>query len=91
MQQKDKKTSFLAKTVGKTIKELRLKEQKYSINQMAHEYDLDVGNISRIENGLTDIKLVTLWKIAEALKKKPSDILTKIERTIGDDFHFYDI
>lgn len=90
MQQKDNKTTHLAKTIGQVVKELRLEKEKGSINKFAHEYDLDVGNTSRIENGLIDAKVVTLWKISEALEIKLSELVQIIEEKLGDDFHFFD-
>ncbi len=88
MQQKDDKSLYFAKILGEIIKEYRCK--KCSINRLAHEYDLDVGNTSRIENGLIDAKLVTIWKIAEALKIKPSEIINNLEDRLGENFHFFD-
>lgn len=88
MQQKDKKSLYFAKVLGEIIREHRL--EKCSINQLAHEYDLDVGNTSRIENGLIDAKLVTLWKISEALKINPSEIILSLENKLGKDFHFFE-
>ena len=64
---------------------------KCSLNQFAHEYDLDVGNTSRVETGIVDVKAVTLWKIAEALNIKPSKLFKIIENKLGNDFHFYEI
>ena len=91
MQQKNDKTKQLASVVGDIIRECRLKNKNCSINQFAHEYDLDVGNTSRIENGLTDIKLVTLWKIAEALGVSVSSLIANAENQLGKDFHFFEI
>lgn len=91
MQQKDEKTKLLATTIGNIIKEYRLKNKNCSINQFAHEFDLDVGNTSRIENGLIDVKLVTLWKISEALGIKTSDLIKITEKKLGEDFQFYEI
>ena len=90
MQQKDENTLYLAKIVGETIKEFRLSKKDYSINKIAHEYGLDVGNMSRIENGITDIKVVTLWKIADALNIKPSKIFKTIENKLPKNFHFFE-
>lgn len=90
MQQKDKKTQHLAKVIGQVISELRVNNNKGSINKFAHEYDLDVGNTSRIENGLTDAKVVTLWKIAEALEMPLSKFIKHVEAKLGKDFHFYE-
>lgn len=90
MQQKDEKTLHLAKVIGEIVIEHRTKKQKGSINKFAHEYDLDVGNTSRIENGLTNAKVVTLWKIAEALEMPLSEFIKQVEIKLGKDFHFYD-
>lgn len=90
MQQKDDKTKHLAKIIGQVVNELRIEKKKGSINQFAHEYDLDVGNTSRLENGLIESKVVTLWKIAEALEMKLSELIKIVEEKIGNDFHFFD-
>ena len=90
MQYKCNKSDELAKAIGQVIRESRLSKKNCSINQFAHEYDLDVGNTSRVENGHTDIKVVTLWKIAEALELKPSSLLKLVEKSLGESFHFYD-
>ena len=70
--------------------DLRLNSLGVSINQFAHEYDLDVGNTSRVEKGSIDIKFVTLWKIAEALQIKLSDLVKLLEDNLGQDFRFYE-
>lgn len=90
MQQKDEKTLYLAKVIGQIVSELRVTNQKGSINKFAHEYDLDVGNTSRIENGLIDSKVVTLWKISEALGMPLSELIQLVEKQVGADFHFFD-
>ena len=89
MQQKSEKTLQFANIVGKIITELRL-NKKLSINKFAHEYDLDVGNTSRVEKGSVEVKLVTFWKLAEALGVKPSKLLEMIEKRLGKEFHFYE-
>lgn len=91
MQQKDEKTSQLAKALGSTIRDLRVNDLKVSINQFAHEYDLDVGNTSRVEKGSIDVKFVTLWKISEALQINLSELIKLVENELKPDFHFYEI
>lgn len=88
MQYKNNKTYLLAEAVGCVIKELRI-QQKYSINKFANEYSLDIGNTSRIEKGAIDVKLVTLWKIAEALSIKPSELIKLIEEKLGDNVFLF--
>lgn len=89
MQYKDEKTKLFAETIGKIVKKLRL-AKNYSINKLAHYYGLDVGNTSRIEKGVIEVKLVTLWKIAEALEVSPSSLIKLAEKHLGKDFHFYE-
>ena len=91
MQQKDEKTVKLAQTLGAIIKDLRQNNLQCSINQFAHEYDLDVGNTSRVEKGSIDVKFVTLWKIAEALQIKLSTLVALVEDQLVNDFQFYDV
>lgn len=89
MQQRNKKTIEFAKVVGAMITELRT-NKNLSINKFAHEYGLDVGNTSRIEKGSIEVKLVTFWKIAEALEISPSKLLRIVELRLGKEFHFYE-
>ena len=89
MQQRDKKTLLFANTVGSIITELR-SDKNLSINKFAHEYGLDVGNTSRVEKGSIEVKLVTFWKLAEALEMSPSKLLSLVEKRLGKNFHFYE-
>ena len=90
MQQRNSKTILLSKTIGQILKEYRIEVAEKSINSVAHEYGLDVGNISRIENGGTEVKLVTLWKLADAYEIPLSVLIQKIEAALPKDFHLYE-
>lgn len=90
MQQKDEKTAFFAHQLGNLIREIRVTDRNCSINKFAREYDLDIGNTSRVEAGKTDVKFVTLWKISEALEIKPSKLVEILEKRLGNNFHFFD-
>ena len=83
MQQRNSKTILLSKTIGQILKKYRIEVADKSINSVAHEYGLDVGNISRIENGVTEVKLVTLWKLADAYEIPLSVLIQKIEAALG--------
>lgn len=89
MRQVDKTLQF-KKAVGTIIRELRKEEPKRSINKFAHEYDLDRGNLSKIERGIYSIQLITAWRIAEALGIKFSDFAKMLEDKLGDDFVLMD-
>lgn len=90
MQQKNKKTVYLSKIIGSVLKELREKVPNRSINKVAHEYGLDVGNTSRVENGLIEVKVVTLWKLAEAYEIPLSKLIKLVENKLPKDFHFFE-
>lgn len=90
MQQKNEKTIQLSKVIGTVLKELREKVPNRSINNVAHEYGLDVGNTSRIENGLIEAKVVTLWKLAEAYDIPLSQLIKFVEDKIPKGFHFFE-
>lgn len=90
MQQKSEKTIYLSQVIGSVLKELREKIPNRSINNVAHEYGLDVGNTSRIENGLTEVKVVTLWKLAEAYGIPLSKLIKMVEKKLPKDFHFFE-
>ncbi len=90
MQQRNSKTILLSKTIGQILKKYRIEVADKSINSVAHEYGLDVGNISRIENGVTEVKLVTLWKLADAYEIPLSVLIQKIEAALPKDFHLYE-
>lgn len=64
MQYKNDKTLQLIKSLGKIIKKYRLEKTGKSLNTFAYEYELTPGNISRIENGQIEPKIVMLWRIA---------------------------
>lgn len=90
MQQKNEKTIHLSKTIGLVLRELREKIPNRSINNVAHEYGLDVGNTSRIENGLIEVKVVTLWKLAEAYDIPLSKLIKIVENKMPKNFHFFE-
>lgn len=90
MQQVDKKVLHFNKILGRLIKEKRMREAKISLNKFAHEYDFDRGNLSKIENGILNCRLVTAWKISEALGIKFSDFIKMLEDNLGENFTLID-
>lgn len=86
MQYKNEKTLLLIKEFGKQVKKKR-EQLKKSQRLLAYEYDLDSGNLSRIEMGLIDPKLTMLWRISEALDIPLSQLMKSLENNLGSDFH----
>lgn len=86
MQYKNEKTIYLIKKFGETVVKKRKKLNK-SQRMLAFEYDLDSGNLSRIESGLIDPKLTMLWRISEALNISLSQLIKYLETELGEDFY----
>lgn len=85
MQHSSLKTKKLYEATGLVIKKLR-QNAGLSVNLFAFENDLQKSLISRLENGLNEPKLSSLWKIAEAFGIKPSELIQHIENELHDNF-----
>lgn len=55
------------------IKQIR-KKKNLTLNELAKKTGLAYGNLWKVEHG-SDVKLSTLYKIAEALRCKVSDLV----------------
>jgi transcriptional regulator with XRE-family HTH domain len=71
----------LQKTFGQVLKELR-DENGLSQQQLAFDSELDRTYISLLERGLRLPTLGTIFKIAEVLKLSPSDMVTRVEKSL---------
>lgn len=79
-------TYTLIKEIGKVIKKHRL-EQKKTMYRISAECSIHKDTWRLIENGLVkDIKLSSLWKIAEGLELDPTDIIDEVKNVLGKDF-----
>lgn len=91
MQYKSHKTLQLNKEFGNIINSYRqAKNKNKSRLQFCYEYDLDAGNLSRIENGLIDPKLSMLWRLSEAIDTPLSEIFKCLENKLGKNFSILD-
>ena len=61
----DKK--LIAKNIGVTLKKLRV-DKDLSMQQLATLAEIEKSQIYRIENGKVDVRISTLYLLAEALK-----------------------
>jgi transcriptional regulator with XRE-family HTH domain len=75
--------------LAKTICEEREKQGK-SIRTLAYEYDLQTSLICRLENCKNEPKLISIWSVCEALGIKPSELLSKIEKQLPENFSLID-
>jgi transcriptional regulator with XRE-family HTH domain len=64
---------------GKVLRKLR-ERQNLSQEKLAEYCDLDRTYISLLERGLRQPTITTVFKIAEALKMSPSEIITQVEK-----------
>ncbi len=82
MQEKFKKERIIiCKTFGKVLKRLRESTGK-SLNKTAHEVELSTGNWSKIERGLNDTQLTTLYRLSEAIEIPLSQIFVEFEKEL---------
>lgn len=90
MQYKDNKILQLNKVLGLIMKDIRIKKTGLSCSKLANEYGLDRGNLNRVENGLVDSKISTIWKASEALGLKFSEVAKILEENLPQDFTLID-
>ena len=90
MQYKDEKTLQLRKSLGEIVRALRKERTKLSCTRLGTEYGINSKNLNKIENALIDCKLITAWKISEALGMKFSEFAKIIEDNLGEDFKLID-
>ena len=81
------KKELLLETLASAIKE---KRGNISINRLSLESDVSKSILSMIEKAKRDPQLSTIFKIAEALYMKPSELLCLVEQKLGEDFSLID-
>ena len=86
MQHKNERTEYLIKITGTVIKKLREKKIGLSLNKFALETEIGKGNMSRLESGLNDPKLTTLWRISEGLGIPLSEFIKILEQELPEDW-----
>ncbi len=64
-------------------------KQGKGINIFSFEYDIGNGLLSKLEKGVSDTKITTFWKLANAFGYKCSDFVKLIEKELPENFDFY--
>ena len=86
MQHKEnKKTELIFRLLAHELKAEREKQKK-SLRILAYEFDIQKSLISRLENGINEPKLISIWTLCEALNIKPSELLKMVEDNLPDEF-----
>lgn len=80
-----KKAEIIFTTLANVLRAEREKQGK-SIRLLADEYDIQKSLISRLENGINEPKLISLWTICEALGIPLSEIIKRAEKELPDTF-----
>jgi len=75
MQQQDKKILI---NLGNRIRDLRVAKNK-SLNSFAFNKGITSATLSRIENGLVDVKFITLVKLSNALETPLEELLKGLD------------
>lgn len=70
--------------VGKTIRRIR-KDKGISQDVLSGFAGIARTHLTMIETGSKQANFETLWRIANALEMKPSELVAQIEKTIMDD------
>ena len=83
------KKKQLLSALGTIVNRKRFKLKK-GINTFSYEYDIGNGLLSKLEKGLIDTKISTLWKLSNAFGYKCSDFVRLIEESLPKGFNFYE-
>ena len=78
------------KLLSEELKKERERQNK-SIRLLAYEFDLQMSLLSRLENGVNEPKLISIWSVCEALGIKPSELLKRIENRLPKEFSLIDM
>ena len=84
-----KKAKIIIEILGQIIKEEREKQGK-SQRLLADEFEIPKSIISRIENGINEPKIISLFSICEALNIKLSYLIAALEKRLPQDFSLID-
>ena len=64
----------------------------FRVNKISAECSIHKDSWRLIEKGLVnDIKLSSLWKIAEGLGITPADLMLELQTELGEDFSLSDL
>jgi len=84
-----KKAEIIIETIAKILRQKR-EEQNKSQRLFAYEYGIQKSLISRLENGINEPKIISLWTVCEALDIKPSKLFELVEKELPKSFALID-
>ena len=80
-----KKAAIIFEALSKIIIKRR-EELNKSQRILADEFGFPRSLLSRLENCMSEPKLISIWTIAEALELKPHQLIKLIEEELGEGF-----
>ena len=80
-----KKAKIIITLLSQIIKNERIKQNK-SQRLLADEFDIPKSMLSRIENGINEPKLISLFSIYEALNIKLPNVIKSLEEELPKNF-----
>ena len=83
------KSELIFKALAKVIRQEREKQNK-SLRVLADEYDIQKSLLSRLENGINEPKLISIWTISEALNMPVSELIKLVENELPENFSLTD-
>jgi transcriptional regulator with XRE-family HTH domain len=81
------KKKLVCKTVGEKVKSLRGSK---GIVLFSYEYDLPNSSLQKIEKGVRDPQLTTIWRISEAFGIPLWQFIKEIQEDLPENFSFHD-
>ena len=83
----EKRKKLIMKNLGENIQRLRGDKSQFILSS---ENDISCSIISTVERGLKDPQFTTLFKIAEALNIKTSELVKLVENELPKNFSMID-
>lgn len=89
-QQFKEKRKILMIAVANVVTKL-LKQSGKSGRNISQEYEFGLGMLSKLQRNIaTDIKLSTIWKLANAFELPLVKFILLIQEELPENFNFYD-
>ena len=83
----EKRKKLIMKILGENIQRLRGDKSQFILSS---ENDISCSIISTVERGLKDPQFTTLFKIAEAINIKTSELVKLVENELPKNFSMID-
>lgn len=80
---------YICGLLGLVIKRLRQSKTK-SISRISDEFSIPKSGWADIERGDADLQFTSLWRIAEALEMPLSDLISRLEKELPENWSFVD-